>query len=153
MTFLYAPLPPGTRIRSYDFKTGPSESSYFEGLILQLDDSSSSTPRYIVYCDYCNYIGRAGLQVTVPLTLDINDFPGRLCARENDRAQINLNVELQYLAYLDAVWVFRRQANGWYVFNQAEPDRYFWEFPFVKDETELWQSFTAQVDADFAHHC
>lgn len=133
---------PGDRIRSYDFcPGGDCEDSYLEGVILRYDNSNVASLKFIVLCDYCNYIGRAGMRLSLYLHGEINDFHGRIIFPEHSRPKICLNTSRpQFFLLDDHVWVVSKKHDMWRIVHQHHPERWCTELPGTLNEEALWSA-------------
>lgn len=148
---LHSVIRPGRRIRSYDFSPNSSYLSYLEGIITSYDDKDPSNPFYNVHCDYCNYLGRAGMNVRVASFVETNDFSGRLLELNGNRPLINMTVsEPQYLECFNQVWILRRTLDSWEFFNRDNPDKLFWKLPDLKSEEILWDAISEKMALSFS---
>lgn len=143
---VHSVINPGRRIRSYDFSPKSSYTSYLEGTVLSYDDSDPSRPFYNVHCDYCNYLGRAGMDVRILRFVEMNDFEGRVLELDSDRFIVNMTIsEPQFIECLNQVWVLTKKSDHWEFFNRDMPDQFFWKLPNPRTEEGLWDLISEKI--------
>lgn len=137
---------PGSRLRSYDF--APSQTavaSYLEGILLRTHEHGGHLC-YEVLCDYCNYIGRAGMTVHIPVQLDHHDFAGRISIGNAQHPQLNLDAKTQHLYLFDTVWTLSKKGEQWLLFQREHPSSHCWSIDHVSDADALWSACVEQID-------